>query len=329
MAKKNFDVFISYSRKDMKVVKGICSALSEAGLTYFIDLKGIEGGQNFPQVIADAINRSTVFLFLASPNSYQSKFSRAEVTYAFNHKSSGTIIPYIIDGSVNMPHDLELMLGNLNWRHIEQCPPSSILIEDIKLAIANPEDVSVGGFTNHSHQNKNHLLWVISCFVVLLLIAVVLLSVSGSKTKRLKNEAVSRAAIYERYIDNAESLVKQADVMMSSPNTLETTDMQSTCLKRAIAELDSSDQVRNQYLGSEYITLFNKDEKVGQLRKVITMKLDSMFISWKNYAMESFDLYKITHNQSESRNAVECINHALFIKASPELETLKNNLNQQ
>ena len=32
-----YDVFISYSRKDAKIADEICTALSAAGLTFFID----------------------------------------------------------------------------------------------------------------------------------------------------------------------------------------------------------------------------------------------------------------------------------------------------
>ena len=42
-----YDVFISYSRKDTAIADKICKALDKAGITYFIDRKGINGGMEF------------------------------------------------------------------------------------------------------------------------------------------------------------------------------------------------------------------------------------------------------------------------------------------
>lgn len=329
MSKTVYDVFISYSRRDMKVAQEICAALKEAGLTYFIDQQGIEAGQNFPQVLAEAIDDSTVFLFLASQNSFQSKFTRGEVTYAFNHKHSGTIIPYIIDGSDQMPGDLELMLGNFNWRRIEQYPIGEPLIADIRKAIANPEEGTVGGRVVASQKKKKALLWTAVSVIALLLIAVAILSLSGNKDKKITNTAIAEAATYEKIIGSADSLLARADVMKNAADFIETTDTQTSILKEALATLDSSDRLKQRFVGSEHIGMFTKDNQVAQLRSTINSKLDSMFNAWKGYAMDSYNLYKVTHSKSEALNAVQCIEHALKIKPNEELETLKNNLNQQ
>ena len=86
-----YDVFISYSRKDTEVANKICQAFDEAGISYFIDRRGIVGGMEFPDVLAEAIRESKVFLFLASNNSYASKFTQSEIVYAFNKKQHDTI----------------------------------------------------------------------------------------------------------------------------------------------------------------------------------------------------------------------------------------------
>ena len=117
--------------------------------------------------------------------------------------------------------------------------------------------------------------------------------------------------------------------MKNAPDYIETTDAQTSILKEAIAALDSSDRLKQRFVGSEHIGMFNKDERVAQLRNTINSKLDSMFNAWKGYAMDSYNLYKVTHSKSEARNAVECIEHALLIKPNAELETIKNNLDQK
>lgn len=126
----NYDVFISYSRKDTAVAKQICDAFDSAGISYFIDKQGIGGGFEFPVVIAEAIIECKVVLFLASRNSYDSKFTNAELTFAFNEKPKNSILPYIIDGST-MPPALRFVFSSINWRTIESHPIETTLVDDI------------------------------------------------------------------------------------------------------------------------------------------------------------------------------------------------------
>lgn len=124
-----YDIFISYSRKDTPVADRICAALDQQGITYFIDRKGIGGGMEFPAVLADAIINSKIMLFLGSANSYKSKFTNSEVTFAFNKKPMGSIIPYIIDGS-ELPPALEFTFSSINIRTIEEHPIETTLMKD-------------------------------------------------------------------------------------------------------------------------------------------------------------------------------------------------------
>lgn len=125
-----YDVFISYSRKDTAVADEITRAFEKEGISYFIDRKGIRGGMEFPMVLAKAIRESKIFLFLASENSYVSKFTQNEIVYAFNKKQKQDIIPYIIDGS-ELPEELEFTFSAINWRVIEQHPIETVLVDDI------------------------------------------------------------------------------------------------------------------------------------------------------------------------------------------------------
>ena len=124
------DVFISYSRKDTAIANKICQAFDKNGITYFIDRQGIGGGLEFPAVLARGIRESKVFLFLASKNSYESKFTQSEIVYAFNKKQKQDIIPYIIDGS-SFPDELEFTFSAINWRRMDIHPIDTVLINDI------------------------------------------------------------------------------------------------------------------------------------------------------------------------------------------------------
>ena len=124
------EVFISYSRKDMAVADRICEAFDKAGISYFIDRQGISGGIDFPEVLANAIIECKVVLYLASKNSYASKFTNAELTFAFNEKSKNSVLPYIIDGS-SMPPALRFVFAGVNWRNIKDHPIETTLVADI------------------------------------------------------------------------------------------------------------------------------------------------------------------------------------------------------
>lgn len=125
-----YDVFISYSRKDMAVSDKICAAFDAADISYFIDRQGIGGGMEFPEVLARNIIDSEKFLFLASKNSYESKFTNSEITFAFNKKSKESILPYLIDDTP-LPLGLEFVFCNINQRNIKEHPIETVLVADL------------------------------------------------------------------------------------------------------------------------------------------------------------------------------------------------------
>lgn len=122
------DVFISYSRRDTAVADRICAAFDRAGIAYFIDRQGIGGGQEFPDVLAQAIVDCKIVLFLAGRNSYASKFTNGEITFAFNKRKS--ILPFCID-DCEMPLGLQLMCSGINWRDIREHSIEGVLVSDI------------------------------------------------------------------------------------------------------------------------------------------------------------------------------------------------------
>ncbi len=130
MSKYKYDIFISYSRQDLVIADKICTALDRAGISYFLDRQSISGGMEFPNIIAENISSSRLFLFLASKHSYESKFTNSEITFAFNEKPKNSILPYIIDSS-QMPKSMRFIFSGINWRTIENHPIEPVLINDI------------------------------------------------------------------------------------------------------------------------------------------------------------------------------------------------------
>lgn len=92
-----YDVFISYSRKDSELVLGIANKLTECGYNVWIDQDGIESGDAFKSVIVKAIKRSQLFLFFSSKTANESPWTVKEVNMAVHLKKF--IIPVKLDNT--------------------------------------------------------------------------------------------------------------------------------------------------------------------------------------------------------------------------------------
>ena len=82
-----YDIFISYSRHDLKLVTKIKNELErETGSSCWMDLDGIESGEQFENVIISAINRSNTVLFMMSTHSMNSEWALDELNFAKKKK---------------------------------------------------------------------------------------------------------------------------------------------------------------------------------------------------------------------------------------------------
>lgn len=91
-------VFISYSRTDSAVVIPFVERLQkEVGDVFWIDLNGIESGDQFVDVIIDAIDKAEIVLFMHSANSLGSEWVKKEIQYAQGMKKK--IVPILVDGN--------------------------------------------------------------------------------------------------------------------------------------------------------------------------------------------------------------------------------------
>ena len=92
-----YDVFISYSREDLQIVKQFVSEISNAGFNVWLDKKGIAGGDHLTETIVKAIKDSAIIVFFSSEKSNQSKWTVKEIKYAL--KKGKTIIPIRLDNA--------------------------------------------------------------------------------------------------------------------------------------------------------------------------------------------------------------------------------------
>ena len=106
-----YDVFISYSRKDMHFATQVCDMLNRYAcfyqFIYFFDKEEIKSRNEYLKRISSAISESKSMLFLASRNSFESEFCCKELLFA--DKRHVHIHQYRIDDS-GAPDDIELLL---------------------------------------------------------------------------------------------------------------------------------------------------------------------------------------------------------------------------
>lgn len=138
-----YDIFISYSRKDYKIVERIIHALDAGGFTYFIDIQGIAAGMDFAESIIRAIDNSKLFLCVLSENAYQSKFALNELKYAL-HKKENIVLPVIVDNS-QLPVDLKFLLTSYNihdWSFEDILNIEDTIIKNVSRALGQHEKLS-------------------------------------------------------------------------------------------------------------------------------------------------------------------------------------------
>ena len=87
-------VFISYSRKDIKFARRLAGDLEKAGFDVWWDISDLKGGDDWVRFIPAAIEASQYFVVLLSPNSIQSEWVEKEYSYAIRLRKK--IIPAMI-----------------------------------------------------------------------------------------------------------------------------------------------------------------------------------------------------------------------------------------
>lgn len=134
MAENKYDVFISYSWNDVDIATEICSQLKEAGIKCCLDKESFRG-TDFPQITANCILNSEIFLYLGSKSSFVSGWAPDEVAFAKSHKQRNKLLYYGIDDAV-MPIWMDLAFAAINRRNYKEHPIGTVLVNDIKHILA-------------------------------------------------------------------------------------------------------------------------------------------------------------------------------------------------
>ena len=149
-----YDVFISYSRKDMHFATQVCDMLNRYAcfyqFSYFFDKEEIKSRNEYLKRISSAISESKSMLFLASRNSFESEFCCKELLFA--DKRHVHIHQYRIDDS-EAPDDIELLLCTHQY-----CEASSTSIETIVREVLSDvlecDIVSISVLEEQSRRNE-------------------------------------------------------------------------------------------------------------------------------------------------------------------------------
>lgn len=102
-------VFVSYAHKDSAIVFPELVRLAGMGVNIWYD-EGIDPGNEWPDEIADALDRASMFLFFVTPQSAASINCRNEVNYSLN-KDQDFLAVHLEE--TELPRGLNLRIGSL------------------------------------------------------------------------------------------------------------------------------------------------------------------------------------------------------------------------
>jgi len=102
-------LFISYSHKDSQVVFKEITELSHTGYRIWYD-EGIDPGNEWPDEVAQALEKSAFFIVFISPNSINSQNVKNEINFALN-KHKPFLAVHITD--TVLPSGLLLRMGDI------------------------------------------------------------------------------------------------------------------------------------------------------------------------------------------------------------------------
>jgi hypothetical protein len=124
------EIFISYSRDDMDLVHPFVVQISKAvEKDCWIDLKGIESGEEFEEVIMKAIDECKVVLFMLSDSSLKSQWTKREVYYA--EDEAKRIVPVLVNGG-KLRGWFKFHFGNIDFINIRSEEQKQKLIYNLR-----------------------------------------------------------------------------------------------------------------------------------------------------------------------------------------------------
>ncbi len=130
-------IFISYSPKDLDVVRPIKEELEANGFSCWMEFEGINcGSEAFTGQIVKAIGNSSVFLFILSGNSQNVQWAIKELRFA-RRSNKRVVLIRINDDDMTDEFAFDFQDADIiDWRQPEQ---KAKLLHDLRLWAANSD----------------------------------------------------------------------------------------------------------------------------------------------------------------------------------------------
>jgi TIR domain len=131
-------IFITYSSKDQKVARTICTALENRGLACWISFRNVKPGQNYQEQIVKAIRTAKIMVLVFTANANNSNEIKKELALASQHNL--IVIPVRIE-DVTPSEAFAYEFATRQWIDLFGDWENSItrLVEMIAAAISEPQ----------------------------------------------------------------------------------------------------------------------------------------------------------------------------------------------
>lgn len=231
-----YDVFISYSSKDQKVIEALCHYLEEQNIRCFVAYRDIPKGEDWGAHIPPAIKESKVFVYVHTKNSNKSIDTTKEIQYALDYRT--VLIPFRLE-EIPLITEKEYRLKCTNWMDAFPGKPENYFWKLYNTIIVHfPEKEQTQALTSIS-ESKSHkkLIYIVSLFVLLGML--VIYSNNIIKNNIFRSD-------YSKY----SNLVKKGDSLLNIMKHIEAIDAYSIAT-----------EYENKYISTKYYDYFSYNAK--------------------------------------------------------------------
>lgn len=311
-------VFISYSRKDSQMADAIRDVLAADAIETFVDREGIKGAEDFTQRLTQEIHKSDLLLFLASANSFDSKFVKKELLYAID--CGIKILPYFVDDAP-LPEYIKFLIGDVNWLKASDCPVGPELIKAVNDAVSKGNlPINKAGVPVMPPLDKWKRilpLFLFGSFLVFLLVSlgIYLVRYHDSKISKIVEDISWNVAINLREVDSLR--------VLGQPET--TISREAYLLNESTRQINELDSIISRIKKAE-ARIRLEDDNI-RLANNLKKRRDSTFKVWKDQAQTAISLYEQTGLDTELYFARSYLHNAAMInKNDKELQTMLDRL---
>lgn len=145
-----YDVFISYSSHDQKIVEGLCAYLEQFKIRCFVAYRDIPKGKPWPPYITDALKESRMMVVVFSDNFNYSDEVDRELTIACKRKMP--ILTFRL-ADEEFKGAKEYYLSNINW--IDAFPNPENAFGDTTDSIAKLLDINIDTKKEVTKENRS------------------------------------------------------------------------------------------------------------------------------------------------------------------------------